>query len=105
VRQLIAELITCFANISAAAESLEAKLEADGESSFKADVEQIIQLAKSTEGKLSRLSRTCALLAVAPHSESRSFRKYGVELEEDLVTMIEDLIERQRQKLGMTENR
>jgi len=30
-------------------------------------------------------------------------RKYDVNLEEDLVVMIEDLIKRQRQKIGMTE--
>jgi hypothetical protein len=32
-------------------------------------------------------------------------RKHGVELEEDLVTMIEDLIERQREKVKLIEYR
>jgi hypothetical protein len=110
VRQLVDELVACFANISAAAESLKAKVEADGESSLKADVEEIIQVARSTVEKLSRFSRTW--LAGAPQSEPPGLvdetlpefahyvrRKHGVELEEDLVTMIEDLIERQKQKV------
>jgi hypothetical protein len=110
VQQLVDELVTCFANISAAAQSLKAKVEADGESSLKADVEEIIQVARSTVEKLSRSSRTW--LAGAPQSEPHAFgdetlpgfveyvrRRHGVEMEEDLVTMIEDLIERQKHKV------
>jgi hypothetical protein len=37
-----------------------------------------------------------------PEFRDYVYWKYGVELEEDLVIMIEDLIERQRQKSGMT---
>lgn len=112
VRQLIEDLMDCFANISAAAQSFEAKLNADGESSLKADVERIIQVARSMEEKLSRLSRTGAMFAEARQSELHGFvdetlpgfaeyvrRKHGVDLEEDLVTMIEDLIERQKRRV------
>jgi len=34
-----------------------------------------------------------------PEIRDYIWKKYGVELEEDLITMIEDLIERQREKV------
>jgi hypothetical protein len=34
-----------------------------------------------------------------PEIRGYIWKKYGVELEEDLITMIEDLIERQREKV------
>jgi len=112
VREMIDELRVCFANISASAQSLSAKVQQNGESSLKRGVEEIIQIAKSMEEKLSCFSRACRLLAEAsPINSHESIRgklpdfaeyvclKYGVSLEEDLVTMIEDLIERQKQKV------
>jgi hypothetical protein len=107
--QLIDEVTTCLANIKATAKSLEVKLESDGKSSLKADVERIIHVARSTAEKLTCLSRTCT---GATQGEPHAFgdetlpgfaeyvrQRHGVEMEEDLVTMIEDLIERQKQKV------
>lgn len=69
VRQIIDELRICFANISASAQSLIAKVQQNGESSLKGDVEEIIQLAKSMEEKLSCFSRACELLAETSPTE------------------------------------
>ena len=111
VQRMIDELRTCFVNIRASAQSLAAKLRRDGENPIE-DIEQIVQIAERTEEKLSCFSQTCALMTEASPTESHNLtgdklpgfaeyvcRKYGVELEEDLVTMIEDLIERQKQRV------
>jgi hypothetical protein len=121
IRGMIADLRTCFANIRASAQSLDTKMRADGENPIREDVEQIVQIAERTEKQLSYFSEACALLAGSaqtggqnrstvepslalddkelPNFSEYVHRKYGVNLEEDLVTMVEDLIERQKQRV------
>lgn len=119
---MIDELRTCFANIRASAQSLEAKIRANGGVLIGKEVEQIVQIAETMEGRLLCFSEACALLAESAQSgrqnqstlepslvlgdgELPNFseyvrRKYGVVLDEDLVTMVEDLIERQKQRFN-----
>ena len=111
VQKMIDELRTCFANIRASAQSLAPKLRGDGENPIE-DIEQIVRIAERTEEKLTCFSQTCALMAEISPTESHNLtgerlpgfaeyvcHKCGVELDEDLVTMIEDLIERQKQRV------
>ncbi len=63
VQAAIDELGTCFANIVAAAKSLDAKLPGEHETSRRVLVQEIIQVARETEGKLSKLYQVCGLLA------------------------------------------
>ncbi len=63
VQAAIDEVRTCFANIVAAAESLDAKLSGEHETSRKGLVQEIIHVARGTEGKLSQLYQVCGLLA------------------------------------------
>ena len=61
VRAAIDEVRTCFANIVAVAESLDAKLIGEHETSLRDIVQEIIHLAKGTEGKLSQFYQVCVL--------------------------------------------
>ncbi|MFH0769073.1 MAG: hypothetical protein V1932_05860 [Chloroflexota bacterium] len=63
VQAAIDELRTCFVNIVAAVESLDAELPGERESSRRGLVQEIIHVAKGTEGKLSQLYQVCKLLA------------------------------------------
>ncbi len=63
VQAAIDELGTCFANIIAAAESLDAKLPGAHEASRRVLVQEIIQVARETKGKLSKSYQVCGLLA------------------------------------------
>ena len=118
VRATIEELRSCFQNMIRLAESLDVKMVEDHENLPKYGMQEIISVARRTSEKLSYFSQACGLLAEASLLETREKpamvafpmtngetlpvfpeyvrRKYGVELDEDLVTMIEDLIERQR---------
>lgn len=122
IKRMIDELSTCFANIRASAQSLDAKMRADGEVPIREEVKQIVQIAERMEEQLSSFSEACALLAESaqtgrqnqstlesplvlgdgelPNFSEYVRRKYGVVLEEDLVTMVEDLIERQKQRFN-----
>jgi len=122
VGRLTDELRICFANIHASAQSLVVKLRGDYEAPIREDVEQIVQIAERMEKQLSCFSRAWVALtesgqtgrqnqtAAGPSSVFGDERlpnfseyvrcRYGVDLEEDLVTMVEDLIERQKQKFS-----
>ncbi len=110
------ELRCCFGNIVATAESLGKKMCRSDEASLKAPIQDIIQITKDMEGKLTRFYRACSLLVrddnwgenvsviddeKLPEFSEYVYRKYGVELDEDLVAMIKDLIERERGKLTL----
>lgn len=71
VRAAIDELRTCFVNIVAAAESLDAKLSGDHETSHRGLVQEIIHVARGTEGKLSQLYQVCGLLAGSSTSDDK----------------------------------
>ena len=118
----IDELRLCFANMFAIAESLDEKMQGHDQVSLKVLLQEIIQITKDMEGKLSCIYHACGLLAQScddkrqanlsgidneklPDFSEYVLKKYSVELEEDLVTMIEDLIERQREEVKLIEYR
>jgi hypothetical protein len=116
---VIDELRHCFTNMDAVAKSLDEKIQGCEEASLKAPVREIIRIAKEMEGKLSRFYHACELLAQSCDYKANlsdiaseplpGFReyvrmKYSVELDEDLVTMIEDLIERQQEKVKLAKH-
>ncbi len=72
---MIDELMTCFANIRTLAESLSARVQENGESPPKGNVDEIIRLAKSMEKKLLCFSRACALLAETSLTDSNDLIK------------------------------
>lgn len=70
VEAAIDEMRTCFVNIVAAAESLDAKLLGEHEASRRV-VQQIIHIARGTEGKLSQFYQVCGLLAGSSTSDDK----------------------------------
>jgi len=71
VEAAIDEVRTCFANIVAAAESLDAKLIGEHETALRDIVQEIIHLARGTEGKLSQFYQVCGLLARSSPSDEK----------------------------------
>ncbi len=71
VQSAIDELRTCFVNIVAAAVSLDAKLAGERETSLRGLVQEIIHVARGTEGKLSQLYQVCGLLAGSSASDDK----------------------------------
>lgn len=71
VQAAIDELRTCFANIDMSAKSLDAKLAGERETSRRAVVQEVIHVARETEGKLSQLYQVCGLLAGSSTSDDK----------------------------------
>jgi hypothetical protein len=71
VQTAIDEVRTCFANIVVVAESLDAKLLAEHETSRRGLAQEIIRIARGIEGKLSKLYQVCGVLARSSTSDDK----------------------------------
>jgi hypothetical protein len=71
VQAAIGELRMCFVNIVAAAESLDAKLQGEHETSRRGLAQEIIRIARGIEGKLSKLYQVCGVLARSSTSDDK----------------------------------